>query len=199
MKYYSVIKNNEIMPFAASWMELEIIILSKSKRERQIPYDIIYIWNQNHDTNELLWNRKRLTDIENRLVVAKRAGGGSSWESGVSRCKPLFTEWINKVLLYSTVNYIQSVQFSSVTQSCPILCDPMNRSTSGLPVHQQPPEFTQTHVHWVSDAIQPSHLLSSPSSPTFSLSQHQGLFKWVSSSHQVPKVLEFQRQRQSFQ
>ena len=185
MNYYSVIKNNEIMPFAASWMELEIIILSKSKRERQIPYDIIYIWNQNHDTNELLWNRKRLTDIENRLVVAKGAGGGMSWESGVSRCKPLFTEWINKVLLYCTVNYIQSVQFSSVAQSCPILCDPMNRSTPGLPVHHQLPESTQTHVHWVDDAIQPSHSLSSPSPPALNLSQHQGLLKWVSSSHQV--------------
>ena len=114
MKYYSVIKNNEIMPFVTSWMELEIIILSKSKRERQIPYDIIYMWSRKHDINELLWNRKRLTDIDNRLVVAKGTGGGMNWESGVSRCKLLFTEWINKVLLYSTMNYIQSVQFSSV-------------------------------------------------------------------------------------
>ena len=72
-----------------------------------------------------------------------------------------------------------SVQFSSVAQSCPILCDPMNRSTPGLPVHHQLPEFTQTHVHWVSDAIQPSHPLSSPSPPALNLSQHQGLFKWV--------------------
>ena len=83
-----------------------------------------------------------------------------------------------------------SFQFSSVTQWCPTLFDPMNRSTPGLPVHQQLPEFTQTHVHWISDAIQPSHPLSSPS-PTFNLSQHQGLFKWVSSSHQVARVLEF--------
>ena len=83
-----------------------------------------------------------------------------------------------------------SFQFSSVTQWCPTLCNPMNRSTPGLPVHQQLPEFTQTHVHWISDAIQPSHPLSSPS-PAFNLSQHQGLFKWVSSSHQVARVLEF--------
>ena len=74
----------------------------------------------------------------------------------------------------------------------------MDRSMPGLPVHHQLPEFTQTHVHWVHDAIQPSHLLLSPSPPTFNLSQHQGLFKWVSSSHQVTKVLEFQLQ-QSFQ
>ena len=87
---------------------------------------------------------------------------------------------------------IASVQYSSVAQSCPILCDPMNCSMPGLPVHHQLPEFTQTHVHWVSDAIQPSHPLSSPSPPAFNLSQHQALFQWLSSSHQVAKVLEFQ-------
>ena len=91
-----------------------------------------------------------------------------------------------------------SVQFSSVTQSCQTLCDPMDCSTSGLPVHHQLPELTQTHVHWVHDAIQPSHSLSSPSPPTFNLSQHQGLFQWVSSSHRVAKVLKLQL-RQSFQ
>ena len=79
--------------------------------------------------------------------------------------------------------------FSSVAQSCPTLHDPMNRSTPGFPVHHQLPESTQTHVHWVGDAIQPSHPLSSPSPPALNLSQHQGLFKWVSSSHQVAKVL----------
>ena len=75
----------------------------------------------------------------------------------------------------------------------------MNRSGPGLPVHHQLLKFTQTHVHRVSDAIQPSHLLSSPSFPAFNLSQHQGLFQWISSSHQVAKVLEFQLQHQSFQ
>ena len=90
-------------------------------------------------------------------------------------------------------------QFSSVTQSCPTLCDPMNCSVPGLPVHHQLPESTQTHVHWVSDAIQPSHPLWSPSPPALNLSQHQGLFKLVSSSHQVAKALEFQLQHQSFQ
>ena len=86
---------------------------------------------------------------------------------------------------------------SSVTQSCPTLCDPMNRSTPDLPVHHQLPESTQTHVHWVSDAIQPSHPLSSPP-PALNLSQNQGLFKWVSSSHQVAKVLKSQLQHLSF-
>ena len=79
------------------------------------------------------------------------------------------------------------------------LCDPMNRSTPGLPVHHQLPEFTQTHVHRAGDAIEPSHLLSSPSPPAPNPSQHQGLFQWVSSSHVVAKVLEFQLQHQSFQ
>ena len=73
-------------------------------------------------------------------------------------------------------------QFSSVAQSCPTLCNRMDCSTSGLPVHHQLPEFTQTHVHWVGDAIQTSHPLSS-TSPAFDLSQHQDLFKWVSSLH----------------
>ena len=91
------------------------------------------------------------------------------------------------------------VQFSSVTQLCPTFCDPVNHSMPGLPVHHQLPEPTQTHVHWVGDAIQSSQPLSSPSPPALSLSQHQGLFKWVSSLHQMAKVLEFQLQHQSFQ
>ena len=85
-----------------------------------------------------------------------------------------------------------SVQFSSVTQSCPTLCHPMNCSTPGLPVHHQLPKFTQTHVHRVGDAIQPSHPLLSPSPPALNLSQHHSLFQWVSSSHEVAKLLEFQ-------
>ena len=92
-----------------------------------------------------------------------------------------------------------SVQFSSITQSCVTPCDPMNHSTPVLPVHHQLPEFTQTHVHRVSDAIQPSYPLSSPFPPAFNLPQHQGLFKWISSLHQVAKVLELQLQHQSFQ
>ena len=83
-------------------------------------------------------------------------------------------------------------QFSSVVQLCPTLCDPMNRSTPSLPVHHQLPECTQTHVRRVSDAIQPSHPLSSPSPPAPSRSQHQSLFQWVNSSFEVAKLLEIQ-------
>ena len=93
---------------------------------------------------------------------------------------------MNVVLKY----WPHSVQFSLVVQSCPTLCDPVDCSTPGPPVHHQLLEFTQTHVHWLGDAIQPSHPLSSPSPPTLNFSQHQGVFKWVSSSHQVAKVLE---------
>ena len=92
---------------------------------------------------------------------------------------------------------IAYIQFSSVAQSCLTLCDPMNRSTPGLPVHHHLSEFTQTHVHRVHDAIQPSHPLSSPSPPAPNPSQHQGLFQWVNSSHEVAKILEFQLQHQS--
>ena len=90
-------------------------------------------------------------------------------------------------------------QLSSVTQSCLTLCNTMNHSMPGLPVHHQLPESTQTHVHGVSDAIQLSHPLSSPSPPALNLSQHQGLFKWVSSLHHMAKVLKFQLQHQSYQ
>ena len=86
----------------------------------------------------------------------------------------------------------------SVAKLCLTLSDPMDYSTPGFPVLHYLPEFAETHVHWVSDAIQPSHPLSSPS-PAFNLSQHQGLFQWVSSSPQVAKVLELQLWRQSFQ
>ena len=95
--------------------------------------------------------------------------------------------------------FTSSVQSSSVTQSCLTLRDPKNLKTPGLPVHHQLSKFTQTHAHRIGDAIQPSHPLSSPSPSTFNLSQHQGLFQRVNSSHEVAKVLEFQLQHQSFQ
>ena len=91
------------------------------------------------------------------------------------------------------------IYLSSVTQSCLTLCDPMNCSTPGLPVHHQLPEFTQILVHRVGDAIQPSYPLSSPSSPAPNPSQHQSLFQWVNSSHEVAKVLQLQLSHQSFQ
>ena len=84
-----------------------------------------------------------------------------------------------------------SVRFSPVAQSCPTLCNPMNHSTPGLPVHHQLPEFTQTHVHRVSEAVQPSHPLSSPSPPASNTSKHQSVFQWVNSSHEWPKYWSF--------
>ena len=121
------------------------------------------------------------------------------WDTITSKVPQWFLPLPSKQYPGDSTASENAVQFSSVAQSCPPLCDPMDCSTPGLPVHHQLPEFTQTHVHWVSDAIQPSHPLLSPSSPAFNLSQHQGLFKWVSSSHQAAKVLEFQFQHQSFQ
>ena len=112
--------------------------------------------------------------------------------------------WLKQIYIYIYngsrnlfQNYIALVfklihQFSLVTQSCPTLCDPMNHSTPGLPVHHQLLEFTQTHVHRVRDAIQPSHPGSSPSPPAPNPSQHHSLFQWVISSHELAKVLEFQ-------
>ena len=101
-------------------------------------------------------------------------------------------------LLRAVCISIDHIQFNWAAQSCLTLCDPMDCSTPGFPVHRQLPELAQSHVHWVSDAIQPFRPLSSPS-PAFNLSQRQGLFKWVSFSHQVAKVLELQLQHQSFQ
>ena len=131
----------------------------------------------------------------------------SRWRNSAVNWKAAFPG-ASKSIQIATTN-LQIVNFkwtsssspllSSVTQSCPTLCNPMNCHTPGLPVCHQFPEFTQTHVHRVGDAIQPSHPLSSPSPPALNLSQHQGLFKWVRSSHQVAKVLEFQLQHQSLQ
>ena len=99
---------------------------------------------------------------------------------------------LNKLNTCSSDPMPSSFQFSSVTQLCLTLCDPMNHSTPGLPGHHQFPEFTQTHVHRVSDAIQPSHPLSSPSPLAPNPSQHHSLFQWVNSSNEVAKALEFQ-------
>ena len=129
---------------------------------------------------------------EKNWLIWKDPDAGKDWRqeekgtTGWDSCITSPTQWA-------------SVQFSSAAQSCLTLCDPMNRSTPGLPVHHQLPESMQTHVHWVGGALQPSHPFSSPSPPALNLSQHQGLFQWVSSSNQVAKVLEFQLQHQSFQ
>ena len=128
------------------------------------------------------------TEEPGRLQSKGSQRVGHNWVTSLSRSlsiKSELTEWI----------YKYRCQFSCSVMSD---SDPIECSTPGLPVHHQLPESTQTHVHWVSDDIQPSHPLSPPSPPTFNLSQHQGL-QWVSSSHQVAKVLEFQLQHQSFQ
>ena len=136
------------------------------------------------------------------FVVFHRKGGNFS-KSLLSLAQAL-TYYFSQITSSRLVSYIfwcvcvQFSQFSSVTQSCLTLCDPVDCIMPGLPVHHQLPELAQTHVHRVGDAIQPTHPLSSPSL-AFSLSQHQGLFQWVSSSHQVAKVLEFQLQHQCFQ
>ena len=111
-------------------------------------------------------------------------------------------EWINRDMAgfypWFRISFFSHCRCCSGSKSCPTLCDPMDYSTPGFSVHHQLWELAQTHVHRVSDTIQPSHPLSSPSPPAFNLSQHQGLFQWVSSLHQVAKVLEFQLQHQSF-
>ena len=109
----------------------------------------------------------------------------------VTNSHPYCTSIYKIYPLLSVSFAVAFIQFSSVTQSCPTLCNCMNCRVPGLHVHHQLPDF-QTHVHWVGDAIQPSHPLSSPPPPAFNLSQYQDLFKWVSSSHQVAKVLELQ-------
>ena len=118
-----------------------------------------------------------------------------------SLCKsfdPLGSLWMELIGISPQCDNFNFFQFSSVAQSCPTLCDPVDYSMPGFPVLHYFPEFVQTHDHWVNDANQPSYHLS-PSSPAPSLSQHQSLFQWVSSSHQVTQVLEFQLQDQSLQ
>ena len=122
--------------------------------------------------------------VESSPSSAGGAGSTPGWRAKISHVSWPKHQNIKKQKLYcNKLNKDFKNQFSSVTQSYPTLSDPMNRSTPSLPAYHQLPEFTQIHVHWVGDAIQPSHSLLSPSPPAFNLSQHQGLFQWVSSSH----------------
>ena len=122
---------------------------------------------------------------------------GNSGKSG-SRCLLCTTERTLEtvvMMMIQTIKCILTASVSSVAPLCPTLCHPIDYSMPGFPVHHQLPELAQTHFHWVGNAIQPSHPLSSPSLPVLNLSQHQGLFQWVSSSHQVAKVLELKQCR----
>ena len=136
------------------------------------------------------WGQESLRRNGVAIIVNKRV------QNAVLGCN-LKNERMISVRFQGKPFNISSVQFSSVTQSCPTLCDHMNRSTPGLLVHHQLPESTQVHSHWIGDAMQPSHPLSSPSPPAFNLSQQQGLFQWVGSLHQVAKVLNLQFQTNS--
>ena len=132
-----------------------------------------------------------LDEWKGPLFLPVRTWGQEKWLAQLFQSSvPAETEYLTS--LSTSLLPAQSDQIRSVAQSCPTLCDPMNRSTPGLPVCHQLPEFTQTHVHRVSDAIQQSHPLLSPSPPAPNPSQHQSLFQWVNSSHEVAKVLEVQ-------
>ena len=139
----------------------------------------------------LLWKLERVMSTLQDCFKNERAQHVSM--SGTEQVLRVHGYYLNKYIK----QMISSVQFSS--QSCRTIYNPIDGRTPGLPVHQQLPQFTQTHIHWVGDVIQPAHPLPSPSPPASSLSQHQGLLQRVSSSHQVAKVLEFQLQHQSFQ
>ena len=136
--------------------------------------------------------------VKNPPTMQRTRAQSLGWEDSLKEGNMCVCVCVCVCVKYLSKESFSLVQFSSVAQLCPTLCDPMNRSTTSLPIHHQLPELTQTHVHRVSDAIQPSHPLSSPA-PAPNPSQHQSLFQWINSSHEVAKVLEFQLQHHSFQ
>ena len=160
----------------ASWWKLSFCIYTTcSSQER---------WSAGNTTS-ILWgflNGRLNIDMEGvaeRVVLPEKSHIWLRWGNG----RQIMERLVSKGKInYQRNHDFTSCQFSSVTQSCPTLCNPMDCSTPGFPVHHQLPELTQTHVHCIGDAIQPSHPLSSPSPPAFSLSQHQGLFQWGCSS-----------------
>ena len=158
---------------------------------RALPHNMsVGLWTQ-------LWTKSNFSSQRTLLhSQAIQCIQRTVWEEG---CHPTLRQDSLGHSQAALFSYYTCCVFSSVAESCLTLFDPMNCNTPGLSVHHQLPEFTQTHVHRVGDAIQPSHPLSCPSPPAPNPSQHQGLFQWVNSSHEVAKVLEFQLQHQSFQ
>ena len=145
---------------------------------------------------QVKWHTQRCLDSSKARLKDQEMGGGPN-PGNLTPSAKIVGITLPLISIWNFPAYKNSVQFSSVSRVW--LYNPMDCSMPGLPGHHQLPEFTQPHVHWVSDAIPPSHPLLSPSPSAFNLSQHQGLSKWVSSSHQVAKILEFQLQLQSFQ
>ena len=181
-------------------------------RSQRVRHDWVSELNWKSVASKIFFNVLRDCNKINAFYENKRNAGEkasaqqttnkpkSNYRKGENIC-PLYMYISHKGLISKIHNSIvkKKCQFSSVAQSCPTLCDPMNHSMPGLPVHHQLLESTQTHVHWVGDAIQPSHPLSSPSPPAPNPSQHQSLFQWINSSHEVVKVLAFQLQHHSLQ
>ena len=147
--------------------------------QKQQPFTDFYFWHWLYCFTDIsvIHSKKKNKSKRIRLEVNSEKRG---WQKGSGNQLRLWKEDETLVML------------SPVAQPCLTLCDPMNRSTPGLPVYHQLPEFTQTQVHWVGHAIQPSHPRSPPSPPAPNPSQHQSLFQWVNSSHEVAKVLEIQ-------
>ena len=183
--YFQVFLDAISMRFysAACWACLTLPEISSKVENLTFPLCPSYPWL--HHRKPTMKNKGLGTPV----FIAALYSIAKTWNQ--PKC-PSTEEWIKKMWYMYKMEY--SVEFSSVAQSCPSLCDPMGCSMPDLPVHHQLQEFTPAHVHWVGDGIQPSHPLSSPSPPAFNLSQYQGLFQWVSSLHQVAKVLKCQLQ-----
>ena len=171
-----------VHPFIGSWVFGLFHLLTVVHNAATSIYVHIFLW-----TLLVLWGTYPAGESPNVVKVLVV-------QSCLTLCDPMDCSLPNLsahgVLQARILEWVQFSQFSRSVVSD--LCDPMNRSTPGFPVHHQLPEFTQTHVHRVSDTIHPSHPLSSPSPPAPNPSQHQSLFQWVNSSHEVAKVLEFQ-------
>ena len=179
------------------WVIITVRVRADSEVLQTVPSNSKHSINIGYYSSKFMYFSRSVMSLRPRGLQHTRLPCPSPAPGACSNSCPS-SQWCHPTTSSSVVPfsyYFQSFpasdQIRSVAQSCPTLCNPMNRSTPGLPVHHQLPEFTQTHVHQVSDAIQPSHPLLSPSLAP-NPSQHQSLFQWVDSSHEVAKVLEFQ-------